>query len=70
MNLELTVKLPPKDERAVYSQRLPLPIQLKEDVIAELALLHKYGSITVLPFPKNASAMSRRTISTCGSLVN
>ena len=55
MNIELKVKLTPKDEKAVYSQNLPMPIHLKEDLIVELALMHKYGIITVLPFPKYAS---------------
>ena len=32
-----------------------MPIHLKEDLIVELALMHKYGIITVLPFPKYAS---------------
>ena len=45
----------PKDDKAVYSQSLPMPIHLNEDLIAELALMHKYGIITVLPFSKYAS---------------
>ena len=32
-----------------------MPIQLKEDLIVELALMHKYGISTVLPFSKDAS---------------
>ena len=32
-----------------------MPIHLKEDLIVELALMHKYGIITVLPFSKYAS---------------
>ena len=32
-----------------------MPIQMKEDLIVELALMHKYGIITVLPFSKYAS---------------
>ena len=55
MNTELKVKLTPKDDKAVYSQSLPMPIHLKEDLIVELALMHKYGIITVLPFSKYAS---------------
>ena len=55
MNTEFKVKLTPKDDRAVYSQSLPMPIHLKEDLIVELALMHKYGIITVLPFSKYAS---------------
>ena len=55
MNTELKVKLTPKDDKAVYSQNLPKPINLKEDLIVELALMHKYGIITVLPFSKYAS---------------
>ena len=55
MNTEFKVKLTPKDDKAVYSQILPMPIHLKEDLIVELALMHKYGIITVLPFSKYAS---------------
>ena len=55
MNTEFKVKLTPKDDKAVYSQRLPIPIHPKEDLIVELALMHKYGIITVLPFSKYAS---------------
>ena len=32
-----------------------MPIHLKEDLIVELALMHNYGIITVLPFSKHAS---------------
>ena len=55
MNTELKVKLTPKDNKIVYSQTLPMLIHLKEDLIVELALIHKYGIITVLPFSKYAS---------------
>ena len=55
MNTEFKVKLTPKDDKAVHSQSLPMPIHLKEDLMVELALKHKYGIITVLPFSKYAS---------------
>ena len=55
MNTEFKVKLTPKDDKTVYSQSLPMPIHLKEDLIVELALMYKYGIITVLPFSKYAS---------------
>ena len=55
MKTEFKVKLTPKDDKSVYSQSLPMPIHLKEDLIVELALMHKYGIITVLPFTKYAS---------------
>ena len=55
MNEEFTVKLTPKDDSPAYSQNLPTPINLKEDILVELALLHKYGIITTLPFSKYAS---------------
>ena len=55
MNTEFKVKLTPKDDKAVYSQSLPMPIHLKESLIVELPLMHKYGIITVLPFSKYAS---------------
>ena len=49
------MKLTPKGDKAVYSQSLPMPIHLKEDLIVELALMHKYEIITVLFFFKYAS---------------
>ena len=55
MKTEFKVKLTPKDDKVVYSQSLPMPIHLKEDVIVELALMHKYGIITVLIFSKYTS---------------
>ena len=55
MSTEFKVKLTPKDDKAVYSQSLPRPIHLKEDLIVELALMQKYAIITVLPFSKYAS---------------
>ena len=55
MKTELKLKLTPKDDKAVYSQSLPMPIHLKKDLFVELALLPKYGIITVMPFSKYAS---------------
>ena len=55
INTEFKVKLTPKDVRALYSQSLPRLIQLEEDLIVELALMHKNGIIKVLPFSKYAS---------------
>ena len=55
MNTELKVKLTQKYNKAVYSHNLPKSIHLKEDLIVELALVHEYGIITVLPFSKYAS---------------
>ena len=55
MNEDFKVKLTPKDDSPVYSQSLPTPINLKEDIFVKLALLHRYGIITTLPFSKYAS---------------
>ena len=55
MNEEFKVKLTPKDDSPAYSQSLPAPINLKEDILVELAMLHKYDIITTLPFSKYAS---------------
>ena len=55
MNTEVKVKLTPKEDRAVYSQTLPMLIQLKELLTVEFTPLHKQGIITVLPFSKYAS---------------
>ena len=57
MNTEFKVKLTPKGDKAVSSQNLSMPIHLKKDRIVELALMHKYGTITVLPFSKYASTL-------------
>ena len=55
MNEEFTVKLTPKDDSPAYSQNLPTPVNLKEDILVELASVHKYGFITTLPFSNYAS---------------
>ena len=55
MNTEFKLKLTPKNDKVVYSQSLPMPVHLKEDLNVEMALMHKYGIITVLPFSKYAS---------------
>ena len=57
MNEDFNVKLTPKDDSPAYSQSLPTPINLKEDILVELALLHRYGIITTLPFSKYASSI-------------
>ena len=55
INTEFKVQLTPLDNRPAYSQSLPAPINLKDDILVELALSHKYGIITTLPFSKYAS---------------
>ena len=76
MTTEFKVKLTPKGDKAVYSQSLPMPIHLKEDLIVELALLHKYGIITVLPLLKIRKShicteeTQRGITSLCGSQEN
>ena len=55
------VKLTPIGEVPAYSQNLPTPINLKEDITVELASLHKYGIITTLPFSKHASSTFAQT---------
>ena len=54
INTEFKVQLTPSDNRPAYSQSLPAPINLKDDILVELALLHKYGIITTLLFSKYA----------------
>ena len=55
MNEDIKVKLTLKDDSPAYIQSLPTPINLKEDILVKLALLHRYGIITTLPFSKYAS---------------
>ena len=55
MNNQFKVCLTPKNDKPVYTQSLPVPINLKDDFTVELALMHKHGIITTLPFSKYAS---------------
>ena len=55
INNSFKVKLTPKDERPTYTQSLPVPINLKTDPTVKLALMHRYGIITTMPFSKYAS---------------
>ena len=55
INTEFKVQLTPLDNRPAYSQSLHAPINVKDDILVELALLHKYGIIMTLPFSKYAS---------------
>ena len=45
-NTDFKVQLPPLNNRPAFSQSLPAPINLKDDILVELVLLHKYGIIT------------------------
>ena len=55
MNTQFKVSLTPQEAKPVCTQSLPVPINLKEDLTVELALMHRYGIITTLPFSKYAS---------------
>ena len=55
MNEDFKVKLTPKDDSPAYSQSLPTQINLKEDILVELALLNRYEIITTLLFSKYGS---------------
>ena len=54
-NTAFKVQLTPLDNKPASSQSIPEPISLKDDILVELALSHKYGIITTLPFSKYAS---------------
>ena len=55
MNTQFKVYLTPQHDKPIYTQSLPVPINLKEDLTVELALMHRYGIITTLPFSKYTS---------------
>ena len=57
LNTEFKVQVTPLDNRPAYSrnQNLLAPIILKDNILVELALIRKYGSIITLPFSKYAS---------------
>ena len=50
VNNEFKIKLTPNNDKPAYSQSLPTPINLKDELTVELALLHKYDIITTLPY--------------------
>ena len=51
---EFKVQLTCLINKPAYSQSFPAPINLKDDILVELALLYKYGIITTLTFSKYA----------------
>ena len=55
INHDSKINLTPKTDEPIDSQSLPCPINLKEDLTVELALMHYFGIITTLPFSKYAS---------------
>ena len=58
INHDFKIKLTPKTDEPVYSQSLPCPLNLKEDLTVELALMHYFEIITTPPFSKYASRSS------------
>ena len=50
-----SMKLTPKDDKAVHSRSPPRLIHPKEDLRVELPLINQNGSFRVLPFSKYAS---------------
>ena len=57
----------PKNDKLVYTLSLPVPINLKDDLTVELALMHKYGIITTLPFSRYTSLIFAQR-KPCGKL--
>ena len=63
MDAEFLTRLTPKSDKSAHSQQnfytqsLPMPIHLTEDLIVELALMYKCGIITLLPFSKYANSI-------------
>ena len=52
INTVFKVQLTLLDNRPAFSHNLLAPINLKDDILVELALLHKYGINTKLSFSK------------------
>ena len=55
INHDFKIKLTPKTDEPVYSQSLPCPTNLEDDLTVALPLMHYFGIITTLPFSKYAS---------------
>ena len=58
VNTEFKVQLTHLDNTPANSQRILAPLDLKDDILVQLAFLHKYGIITTLLFSKHASPVS------------
>ena len=54
MNTQFKVRVTRKDDKLLHTQSLSVPINLKEDLTVQPALMHRYGIIT-LPSYKYAS---------------
>ena len=57
MNEEFKVNLTRNYNSSAYNQSLAAPINLKEDILVEFAMLHKYGIFTALSLTKYASTI-------------
>ena len=60
MNTDFKLGLTPKEDKTFDSGNPTMPIHLKEDLIVEMALMHKHGIITVQLFSKYASLILHR----------
>ena len=57
INTEFKIKLTPKHDEPVWTRSLPTPINLREDLLVELALMQEYDIITTLPHSKYSSPL-------------
>ncbi len=55
INTEFKIKLQPENHQTIYSQALPTPINLKQDLTVELALMQYYGLITTSLYSRYSS---------------
>ena len=56
-NSDLKIKLIPEHQRPLYTQGPPTPIQLRNELTVELALMHYFGLITTLSHSKYSSPL-------------
>ena len=60
MNTDSEATLKPQYDEPVYSQSLPSPTNLEDDLLIELTLNQVYGIITTLPHSKYSFPMFAR----------
>ena len=60
INTQFNVSLTPKKDKPVYTQSLTVPINFKDDLMVELALMHCYGIFTTLPLLEYASPIFKQ----------
>ena len=70
INTDISVKLTAQRDKPFWSQRIPTPTNLKNQLLVKLALMQEYGIIKILRFSGYSSLNANRTASWAYWLTN